>query len=250
MPITRLGLANPLANTDTSIAVFSAPHLVSVICANKAVTALPATKVSIWVVPANAVLPAQFAYISFNLQVPLNSSYETFRFAVNAGDTVFVRSSTDTTSFQINGIPQDDAVLPENLPQVFTNKVIRGIDNTLYLDKGTTAQRPASAEVGYVRYNTETANLEVKTDVEWVEVGSATAGPTGPTGPQGDIGPTGPSGGPTGATGATGATGPTGPIGSATTYTPTTALDWDSPQPTTIAAALDQLAARVRILEP
>ena len=38
-------------------------------------------------------------------------------------------------------------------------------------------------------------------------------------------------------------------LSAAAPYTPTTAGDWDSPQPTTIAAALDQLAARLRAIE-
>jgi hypothetical protein len=101
----------------------------------------------------------------------VNSSFETFRFAVNAGDTVWVRSNVATTSFSIYGIPQSDSGLPENIVQTLTNKVIRGIDNTLYLDSGTTSERPLSAEVGYVRFNTETDLLEVKTSEGWKSVG-------------------------------------------------------------------------------
>lgn len=223
MPITRLGLSNPAANTDTALVTFSSPHLISVIATSKAVTALPATKVSIWVAPANSVQASQFAYISYNLQISMGGAFETFRFAVNAGDTLYVRSTVDTTSFSCSGIVQEDSALPENLAQVFTNKVIRGIDNTVYLDKGATAERPAGAEVGYVRFNTETNHLEVKGNVDWANVGAA----------EGAVGPTGPA----------------GADGSATAYTPTTSADWDV-APTTIAEALDELAARLRILEP
>lgn len=70
------------------------------------------------------------------------------------------------------------------------------------------------------------------------------AGPTGPTG-VGASGPTGPSGatGPTGPTGvgATGATGPTGPTG----YTPGNGAHWVNADPTTLAGAIDRLAAAV-----
>ena len=38
MPITRLGLSNPAANTDVALATFSSPYLISVIAANKATT--------------------------------------------------------------------------------------------------------------------------------------------------------------------------------------------------------------------
>ena len=230
MPIQRLGLANPVANEDIVLYTSNDNYLVSVVVANKAVNATPLTKVAIWVVPSNATVPAQYAYIASNLTVGVGQAFETFRFAINNGDTVYVRSTLALTSFSINGVAQEDSALPVNLAQTFTNKVIRGDSNTLYLESGTTAQRPGSAEVGYVRFNTETENLEVKTTSAWEEVGtgagSGATGPTGPIGPTGPTGaastvtgptgPTGPSGGPTGPTGATGVTGPTGPSGGPT----------------------------------
>jgi hypothetical protein len=167
VPITRLGLSNPAANTDIALATFTSPHLVSVIAASKAVTATPVTKVSIWIVPSNATIPAQYAYIGYNISISLGQSFETFRFAVNTGDTVYVRSTVSTTSFHCNGIPQSDSGLPENIVQTLTNKTISGQYNTLYVDQGTTAQRPATAGTGYVRFNTETSNLEVKTASGW-----------------------------------------------------------------------------------
>jgi len=172
VPIVRLGLSNPAANTDVALVNFTGAHLVSIVVANKAVVATPVTKVSVYVVPANATVVAQYAYICSSLLLTVGQSFETFRFAVNAGDTVYVRSTTSTTSFSCNAIAQEDAVQPENLAQTFTNKTIRGDNNTLYLESGTTAQRPASAETGYVRFNTETDGLEVKTSSTWSVVGS------------------------------------------------------------------------------
>jgi hypothetical protein len=192
------------------LVTFSAAHLVSVIVANKATTTTPLTKVSIWVVPSGATIDAQFSYVAFNLQVPLGSSFETFRFAVNPGDVIFVRSTVSTASFTCIGIPQDDAAQPAALSQVFTNKVIRGISNTIYVDSGQTADRRPDAEEGYVRYNSELNSgggaLELLTSLGWeaVGVGQATEGPTGPAGP------IGPEGGPTGPEGSVGATGATG----------------------------------------
>ena len=167
MPITRLGLSNPAANTDIALATFSSPHLISVIAASKAVTATPVTKVNIWVVPANATIAAQYAYIGFNIAIGVGQSFETFRFAVNNGDTVYVRSTVSTTSFHCNGIPQSDSGLPENITQTLTNKTISGQYNTLYVDQGTTAQRSATASIGYIRFNTETSKLEVRTSSGW-----------------------------------------------------------------------------------
>jgi plastocyanin len=230
VPIQRLALSNPVANEDILLYTSNSNYLVSVVVANKAINATPLTKVTVWIVPSNATIPAQYAYIASNLTVSVGQSFETFRFAINNGDSVYVRTSVALTSFSINGVAQEDSAQPENIAQTFTNKVIRGDNNTLYLESGTTAQRPASAEVGYVRFNTETENLEVKTTLAWEEVGTgAGSGVTGPTGPQGAAGATGPTGaastvpGPTGATGPsggptgpTGAVGPTGPSGGPT----------------------------------
>ena len=154
MPILRLGLSNPVANEDIVLYNANDNYLVSVVVANKAINATPLTKVSIWVVPSNATIPAQYAYIASNLTVGVGQSFETFRFAINNGDTVYVRSTLALTSFSINGVPQEDSALPVNLAQTFTNKVIRGDNNTLYLESGTTAQRLGTAEVGYVRFYT------------------------------------------------------------------------------------------------
>ena len=172
MPIQRLGLANPAANEDDVLYLANDNYLVSVVVANKAINATPVTKVSVWVVPANATIPAQYAYIASNLVVSVGQSFETFRFGLNSGDTVYVRTSVALTSFSINGVAQEDSALPVNIAQTFTNKVIRGEDNTLYLDKGTTAERSGSAEVGYVRFNTETDSLEVKTSTGWLTIGT------------------------------------------------------------------------------
>jgi hypothetical protein len=172
VPIQRLGLSNPVANEDIVLYNSNDNYLVSVVVANKAVNATPLTKVSIWVVPSNAVIAAQYAYIASNLTVGVGQSFETFRFAINDGDTVYVRSTLALTSFSINGVPQEDSAQPENIAQTFTNKVIRGVDNTLYLDKGTTSERLGSAEVGYVRFNIETDALEVKTSTGWQTIGT------------------------------------------------------------------------------
>lgn len=195
MPIQRLGIANPDANTDVPIANFQGPHLVSVTVTNKAITPTPITRVTIWIQPANAVLTTQFGFITYNLEMPVGTSFETFRFAVNNGDTLYVRSSTNLASFTCSGIPQDDAILPENTAQVLTNKVIRGVNNTIYLDKGATNERPFSAEAGYIRFNTDFDELEVRlSDGNWQSVGVSATGPTGPAGLDGPPGPTGPQG--------------------------------------------------------
>jgi hypothetical protein len=169
MAITRLGLATPAANNDYAIASFTSPYLVSVTAAN--VSATDACKVIIYVVPSGASVASQYAYVCYSVNVAVGQSFETFRFATNSGDTLYVRSTTSTTCFSVNGVVQNDVALPENVSQTFTNKEIRGVYNTLYLDKGTTAQRLSSAEVGYVRYNTEFDSVETLTSTGWAAVG-------------------------------------------------------------------------------
>jgi hypothetical protein len=228
MAIVRLGVAKPAANVATSIAAFTAHYLVSVIATNTAVTATPVTKATIYIVPSGATIESQYVFLASNVTIGLGATFETFRFATNPGDTLVVRSTNGEASFSANGLLQDDVIDNAGLPQTLTNKVIRGVNNTITLDRGLTAQRNPNAETGYVRFNTEFDALEVKTSTAWEPVGSGvgsgSTGPTGPTGPQGDsvtgptgptgaTGPTGPSDGPTGPTGPTGATGSTGPTG-------------------------------------
>lgn len=198
MPISRIGVERPIANTPAALKVFVSAHLVSVIVTNTSTQTSPELKVDVYVQPVSGLGESSFPYIAKNLLIGVGQSFETFRFAVNAGDTLFVRATTGNASFTCIGIPQDDAELVANLPEEFQNKVIRGTLNSVYLDKGTTAERAVDAETGYVRYNTETQLLEVKTFSGWTSAGAGQDGDTGPTGPQGIVGPQG-------------AVGPTGP---------------------------------------
>tara|TARA_B110000977_G_scaffold39683_1_gene53275 strand:+ start:2171 stop:2443 length:273 start_codon:yes stop_codon:yes gene_type:complete len=72
-------------------------------------------------------------------------------------------------------------------------------------------------------------------------------GPRGVQGIPGDRGLTGPIG-PIGETGEVGEIGAVGPTGDATLYTPSVPGNWNI-GPTTIAEALDELAARLRTAE-
>lgn len=228
MAIQRLAAARPTANTESGLFTFQQSYLVSVIITNISPSATPIPRVDIYVVPSGASTEGSYVYIANNLTIGYGQSYETFRFAVNAGDGIFVTTTAENVSFSLYGLIQDDVVGQGDLAQTFTNKVIRGVNNTVYVDKGLTSDRREDAEEGYLRYNTEFNALEVLTSEDWTLVGTGTGdgatGPTGPTGPAGDdgatgpqgdaitgpTGPTGPSGGPTGPTGATGPTGPGG----------------------------------------
>jgi hypothetical protein len=167
MPIIRLGVATPAANTPTQLASVLNSHFVSVVVANTTSQATPLCKVDIWVQPQGSSTASEYAYIASNLTIGVGQSFETFRFALNAQDSIYVKSTIAGTSFSAQGLLQSDDFSPGDLPLVFRNKTIRGINNTLYVDKGTTATRDAGAEVGYIRFNTDFDALEVKTSSGW-----------------------------------------------------------------------------------
>jgi hypothetical protein len=184
MAIVRLGAHTPAANTNYVLYTVPTSYLVSVIASNTLTSSITATKVDIWVVPQGVSQTSGYAYITSNLEVGLGQSFETFKFGVNAGDTVFVRSTTAGTSFVVQGMDQNNEYSINNVPITFTNKIIRGNDNIVYPEVGTTAQRPSAAEVGYWRYNTDLNYIEFKTPTGW----AASMGPTGPQGISGTAG--------------------------------------------------------------
>jgi hypothetical protein len=182
MAIVRLGAFTPAANTNYVLYNVTTSYLASVIASNTLTSATTtATKVDIWVVPQGVAQASGYAYITSNLEVGLGQAFETFKFGVNAGDTVLVRSTTAGTSFVIQGMDQNNEYSINNVPITFTNKIIRGNVNTIYPEVGNTSSRPAAATEGYWRYNTDLKYIEFKTDTGW----AAAAGPTGPQGSQG-----------------------------------------------------------------
>jgi hypothetical protein len=182
MAIVRLGAFTPAANTNYVLYNVTTSYLASVIASNTLTSATTAaTKVDIWVVPQGVSTASGYAYITSNLEVGLGQAFETFKFGVNAGDTVVVRSTTAGTSFVIQGMDQNNEYSINNVPITFTNKIIRGNDNTIYPEVGNTSSRPAAATEGYWRYNTDLRYIEFKTNTGW----SAAMGPTGPQGAQG-----------------------------------------------------------------
>jgi hypothetical protein len=208
MAITRLGVANPAANTPSAIYAVSYATLASVIVSNKSTSTSALPEVDIYVVPSGTSQESQYGYIVKNLEIQAGQSFETFKFALNVADTLYVKSTTSDVSFSVNGLLQADDYSAGDYPIVFTNKTIDGNFNTITVEKNNTATRPVNAPVGYLRFNTELNKLEVKNNSNnWEPLGTG-FGATGATGP------TGPSGGATGATGATGAAGATGATGS------------------------------------
>lgn len=170
MAIARLSSSRPAANTAVGLRTFNDSHLVSVIATNTSPSTTPIPKVTVYVSPFGADSEGSFIYIASNVTLNYGTSFETFRFAVNPQDTVFVRATTNDVSFSLYGLLQDDAVGQGDLPQTFTNKVIRGVNNTLYVDRGATAERRGDAEQGYVRYNNDYQSLEILTASTWEQI--------------------------------------------------------------------------------
>jgi hypothetical protein len=193
MPIVRLGLANPDANTLTTLVTANRGYVASVIIANKNNQTVTS---SIYVVPTGAVFTDVTAVtIIKDLSIGAGQSFETFRFALNVGDSIQVVGNTTGLSYSVTAAYETDG--------------------RQYVTYSSTA--PDNPQIG---------NLWIKTDNSvsfWngsVWIDSITAGPTGPTGVAGaastvtgPTGPIGPSGGPTGPTGLLGPTGSTGPTG-------------------------------------
>ena len=173
MAIIRLGVATPAANTAVQLASVLNSHLASVVVSNTSSQSSPVCKVDIYVVPQGASGPSEYAYICANLTIGVGQSFETFKVALNPNDAIYVESTIAGTSFSAFGLLQSEDVGPSDLPAVFTNKTINGDNNVIYLESGTTASRPITAQVGYVRYNTDFNALEVLTNSGWKTVSAS-----------------------------------------------------------------------------
>ena len=194
MPVKRLGTANPAANTSVVLTTSDVSGVASVIVANKGAIA---AQVTIYVDPvASGGSVANRAYITNALELGVGQSFETFRFALNVQDSIYVAASTADCAFSTN-IAYESA----------------GRTNVLYQ-----ATQPGSPQVGDIWIDSDDDSVNVYTGSDFNTV--ATAAPQGPTGPSGPSGPAGP-------------TGPTGPAGSGVavlgSYATVELLETDTP---------------------
>lgn len=107
MAINRLGVSQPSANTNTLIYTSTRNAIVSIIATNLSTTA---ATVRTWTVPQGATLPSQYSYHTYDTNLPGSNTLETFRFAIQEGDTIYVRSSTGNVSFSLNGIYESNGI--------------------------------------------------------------------------------------------------------------------------------------------
>lgn len=113
MAIRRLGISNPVADTDTSVFTASnATYLCSVIITNKAAEEKTAR---VWVRPSGATQTSQYGYIVYDVPVPAANAIETHRFAISDGDAVWVRGNSADLSFSVNGIYDSSASIDDHL---------------------------------------------------------------------------------------------------------------------------------------
>jgi SpoU rRNA methylase family enzyme len=102
--ISRLSISNPSANTDTLLYTRTGSRvaLASVIATNK--SAVAAT-IRVWVVPElQDAIPANHVTIAYDVPVAGNNSLETFRFALEPEDKVYIRVTSADMSISITGI--------------------------------------------------------------------------------------------------------------------------------------------------
>jgi len=113
MAIRRLGVVNPLANSDTiGFTSIGAAYLASVIVTNKSATSQTAR---VWVRPSGTTQSSQYGYILYDVVVPAANSIETHRFAISDGDSIWVRGDSSNLSFMINGVYDSTASFDDHL---------------------------------------------------------------------------------------------------------------------------------------
>jgi hypothetical protein len=188
MPVARLAIANPSANLESTLYTANQSYVTAVIASNKGSNPV---LVDIAVVPSGENISTA-AYIVKNLSVAGGQSFETFKFALNAGDSIKVLANTAFASFLVTG-----------LYETVGRQVV-----------SYQSAAPNQPQIGDIWINSSTNATSFWNGSAFNT--SVSVGPTGPTGATGTAGtngstgatgPTGPSGGPTGPTGATGTNG-------------------------------------------
>jgi len=188
MPVARLAIANPSANLESTLYTADKSYVAAVIAANKGSNPV---LVDIAIVPTGESLTTA-GYIVKNLSISGGQAFETFKFALNAGDSIRILANTAFASFTVTGLYET------------TGRQVVSYRSTA----------PTQPEIGDIWINSLTNTTSFWNGSAFnTSVSVGPAGPTGATGAAGTngstgaTGPTGPSGGPTGPTGATGTNG-------------------------------------------
>jgi hypothetical protein len=189
MAITRLALANPSANTDTLLYTSTRNALVSIIVTNKSISST--ASVRIWIKPSGASTESEYAYLAYDVVVPIINTLETFRVPVISGDQVYVRSSTANASFSLNGIYESNGTsnitVGTSAPSypvigdVFVNTVTKGtlywtgsawvngvVDTSLYPFSVYQSNAPSSPVAGQIWVDSDDQSTYIWSGLAWV----------------------------------------------------------------------------------
>lgn len=145
MSLKRLGIARGIANTEVLLTDVNIPYFTSVIAAN--LSEEQTANVTVTIRPNNTNDEEEFAYVTYNFPIKPFNTLETNRFALNANDSLYVKSSIDGVSFVAEGIPQPDLIFRYSV--------------------GNSVQFPVSPVVGDQYFNTTTNELNVYTTTGW-----------------------------------------------------------------------------------
>lgn len=145
MSLKRLGIVRPTANTDVLLTDVNMQYFASVIITN--LTETQTANLTIYVKPSGAVEEIQCAYVMFNFPLKPFNTVETNRFALNAHDEVWVKSSIEDVSFVAEGIPQ---------PSI-----------AVRYSTGPSASFPTNPVIGDQFFNTTANELNVFTSTGW-----------------------------------------------------------------------------------
>ena len=173
MPVRRIGSVTPDIATNTLLATSDFFCVASVIVAN---TNNLDAKTEIYIDPEEGGgATASRIYIASNLNVGPGQSYETFRFALNVNDRVYVEASRGGVGFSLTIAYETD-----------------GRANVTY-----SPTEPDSPQIGDIWVNSTNDLVQVRTLNSWRTIATtAPVGPEGATGPQGATGPAGEEGAP------------------------------------------------------
>jgi hypothetical protein len=104
MSLKRIGIIKPLEDTDTFLARVNTQYFSSVIVTNLNPT--ETANLTVYIKPDDETDPDKYAYIAYNFPLGRQNSFETYRFAMNPLDEIWVKSTIDEVSFVAIGIPQ------------------------------------------------------------------------------------------------------------------------------------------------
>ena len=149
MSLRRLTAKTPVANTNTFIFKQGTPYFSSVIATNR--NDIKTASIDVYIVPDGETNPDNYVYIVYKFPLEALNTLETHRFAMDANDSLYIRSTLANVSFLLEGIPQ---------PEIEVN----------YLIQDTFPPTPG---IGQLCYRTDTDILYVYKPTGWKAVTTA-----------------------------------------------------------------------------